>query len=171
MRSSENTNRKTITLEAVSSDTIEKEHAVILSRVSGAATEALQADCDIKATNIILQGLPPEAPSIGEANFCSCGYFKDLLLGRKEKKQVKQFENKEQLSATIQQRGRHMSKQCPKPKRKRRIRGILEGQATQTVITHNTAYQADDLDAYDSDCDALNTAKVALMANLSHYVS
>ncbi|GJX18819.1 hypothetical protein Tco_0221496 [Tanacetum coccineum] len=46
---------------------------------------------------------------------------------------------------------------------------ILEGQATQTVITHNTAYQADDLDAYDSDCDELNTAKVALMANLSHY--
>ncbi|GKB59248.1 hypothetical protein Tco_0915434 [Tanacetum coccineum] len=41
--------------------------------------------------------------------------------------------------------------------------GILEGQATQTVITHNAAYQADDLDAYDSDCDELNTAKVALM--------
>nr|GEY97646.1 hypothetical protein [Tanacetum cinerariifolium] len=47
--------------------------------------------------------------------------------------------------------------------------GIPEGQATQTVITHNTAYQADDLDVYDSDCDELNTAKVALMANLSHY--
>ncbi|GJT02015.1 hypothetical protein Tco_0823184 [Tanacetum coccineum] len=46
-----------------------------------------------------------------------------------------------------------------------------EGQATQTVITHNAAYQADDLDAYDSDCDELNTAKVALMANLSHYDS
>ncbi|GKA38668.1 hypothetical protein Tco_0731219, partial [Tanacetum coccineum] len=29
----------------------------------------------------------------------------------------------------------------------------------------------DDLDAYDSDCDELNTAKVALMANLSHYGS
>ncbi|GKD39798.1 hypothetical protein Tco_1260005, partial [Tanacetum coccineum] len=27
------------------------------------------------------------------------------------------------------------------------------------------------LDAYDSDCDELNTAKVALMANLSHYGS
>nr|GFB72881.1 hypothetical protein [Tanacetum cinerariifolium] len=24
------------------------------------ATEAIQADCDVKATNIILQGLPPE---------------------------------------------------------------------------------------------------------------
>ncbi|GJV62440.1 hypothetical protein Tco_1468540 [Tanacetum coccineum] len=30
---------------------------------------------------------------------------------------------------------------------------------------------ADDLDAYDSDCDELNTAKVTLMANLSHYDS
>ncbi|GKC20364.1 hypothetical protein Tco_1022514 [Tanacetum coccineum] len=48
---------------------------------------------------------------------------------------------------------------------------IREGQATQTIITHNADYQADDLDAYDSDCDELNTAKVALMANLSHYGS
>ncbi|GJU93898.1 retrovirus-related pol polyprotein from transposon TNT 1-94 [Tanacetum coccineum] len=48
---------------------------------------------------------------------------------------------------------------------------IPEGQATQTVITHNATYQADDLDAYDFDCDELNTAKVALMANLSHYGS
>nr|GEW94314.1 hypothetical protein [Tanacetum cinerariifolium] len=47
--------------------------------------------------------------------------------------------------------------------------GIAEVQATQTVITHNVAYQANDLDAYDSDCDELNTAKVALMTNLSHY--
>ncbi|GKD23430.1 retrovirus-related pol polyprotein from transposon TNT 1-94, partial [Tanacetum coccineum] len=94
----------------------------------------------------------------------------------------------------------HMSKQCTKPKRKwddswfndkvllvqaqansqilhdeelafLADPGIAEGQATQTVITHNVAYQADDLDAYDSDCDELNTAKVALMANLSHYGS
>ncbi|GJV36464.1 hypothetical protein Tco_1408941 [Tanacetum coccineum] len=49
--------------------------------------------------------------------------------------------------------------------------GTAQGQATQTVITHNAAYQDDDLDAYDSDCDELNTAKVALMANLSHYGS
>ncbi|GJX37767.1 retrovirus-related pol polyprotein from transposon TNT 1-94 [Tanacetum coccineum] len=94
----------------------------------------------------------------------------------------------------------HMSKQCTKPKRKRDDSwfkdkvllvqaqangqilheeelafladpGIIEGQATQTVITHNAAYQADDLDAYDSNCDELDTAKVALMANLSHYGS
>nr|GFB62891.1 hypothetical protein [Tanacetum cinerariifolium] len=47
--------------------------------------------------------------------------------------------------------------------------GIVEAQAIQTVITHNSTYQADDLDTYDSDCDKINTAKVALMANLSHY--
>ncbi|GKC37513.1 hypothetical protein Tco_1049897 [Tanacetum coccineum] len=43
--------------------------------------------------------------------------------------------------------------------------------ATETVITHNTAYQADDLDTYDSDCDELNTAKFSLMENLSNYGS
>ncbi|GJU02794.1 hypothetical protein Tco_1113132 [Tanacetum coccineum] len=48
---------------------------------------------------------------------------------------------------------------------------ITEEQATQTVITHNAAYQAEKLDAYDSDCDKLNTAKVSLIANLSHYGS
>ncbi|GJY88605.1 hypothetical protein Tco_0503233 [Tanacetum coccineum] len=47
--------------------------------------------------------------------------------------------------------------------------GIIEGQATQTIITHNADYQADNLDAYDFDCDELNTAKVALITNLSHY--
>nr|GEU80131.1 retrovirus-related Pol polyprotein from transposon TNT 1-94 [Tanacetum cinerariifolium] len=48
---------------------------------------------------------------------------------------------------------------------------IAEAQTTQTVITHNAAYQADNLDACDSNCDEINTAKVALMANLSHYGS
>nr|GEU79562.1 hypothetical protein [Tanacetum cinerariifolium] len=62
-----------------------------------------------------------------------------------------------------------MSKQCTKPKRKRddswfKDKVLL---AIQTIITHNAAYQADDLDAYESNCDELNTVKVALMANLS----
>ncbi|GJV40789.1 hypothetical protein Tco_1419229 [Tanacetum coccineum] len=36
---------------------------------------------------------------------------------------------------------------------------------------HNAAYQADDLDAYDSDCDETSTAKAVLMANFSSYGS
>nr|GFD23020.1 hypothetical protein [Tanacetum cinerariifolium] len=46
---------------------------------------------------------------------------------------------------------------------------IAEVQSTQYVITNNAAYQAGDLDAYDSDCDKIISAKIALMENLSHY--
>nr|GFC58175.1 hypothetical protein [Tanacetum cinerariifolium] len=49
--------------------------------------------------------------------------------------------------------------------------GIAETPSIQYVVTNNAAYQADDLDAYDSDCDELNSAKIAQMANLSHYRS
>ncbi|GKG27715.1 hypothetical protein Tco_0406042, partial [Tanacetum coccineum] len=45
--------------------------------------------------------------------------------------------------------------------------GLPDIQTSQTVITHNAAYQVDDLDAYDSDCDELNSTKIALMVNLS----
>nr|GFB52944.1 hypothetical protein [Tanacetum cinerariifolium] len=84
----------------------------------------------------------------------------------------------------------HMSKQCTKPKRKRddvwfkdkvllvqaqanrkvlheeelkflTDPGIAETQSTQYVVTNNDAYQADDLDAYDSDCNEINSAKIA----------
>nr|GEY63281.1 retrovirus-related Pol polyprotein from transposon TNT 1-94 [Tanacetum cinerariifolium] len=93
-----------------------------------------------------------------------------------------------------------MAKQCTKPKRKRYAEwfkdkvllvqaqangqvlqeeefdfladpGTAESSTNQTAIITNDAYQADDLDAYDSDCDVLNSAKVSLMVNLSHYCS
>nr|GEX03309.1 hypothetical protein [Tanacetum cinerariifolium] len=48
---------------------------------------------------------------------------------------------------------------------------IAETQSSQYVFTNNAAYQADDLDAYDSDCDEINSAKIAFMVNLSHYGS
>nr|GFD01764.1 hypothetical protein [Tanacetum cinerariifolium] len=66
----------------------------------------------------------------------------------------------------------HMSKQCTKPKRKRYGAWFKDKtSSTQYVVTNNAAYQADDLDAYDSDCDELNSTKIALMENLSHYGS
>ncbi|GJS27855.1 hypothetical protein Tco_0488475 [Tanacetum coccineum] len=49
--------------------------------------------------------------------------------------------------------------------------GVAEGPVTQTVIIHNVTYQADDLDAYDFDCEDFSTAKAVLMANLSSYGS
>ncbi|GJS83228.1 hypothetical protein Tco_0749769 [Tanacetum coccineum] len=93
-----------------------------------------------------------------------------------------------------------MARQCLKPKRKRDAKWfrdkvllveaqgsgkvlneeelefladprVAEGPVTQTVITHNAAYQVDYLDAYDFDCDDFSTAKAVLMANLSSYGS
>nr|GEW21886.1 retrovirus-related Pol polyprotein from transposon TNT 1-94 [Tanacetum cinerariifolium] len=49
--------------------------------------------------------------------------------------------------------------------------GIVETSSTQYAVINNVSYQADDLDAYDSDCDELNSDKIALMVNLSHYGS
>ncbi|GJX35056.1 retrovirus-related pol polyprotein from transposon TNT 1-94 [Tanacetum coccineum] len=48
--------------------------------------------------------------------------------------------------------------------------GVTDNQVAQT-ITHNAAFQTDDLDAYDSDCDDISSAKAVLMANLSRYDS
>ncbi|GJT36458.1 retrovirus-related pol polyprotein from transposon TNT 1-94 [Tanacetum coccineum] len=214
------------------------------------ATEVIQADCDIKATNIILQGLPPEVYAMrGDDPIDAINHVMSFLTAVVTSRypttnnQLRNSSNPRQQATindgrvTLQPiQGRqpyfavgttrtytpgasgsnsgkqrtvtcynckgegHMSKQCTKPKRKQDDSwfkdkvllvqaqangqilheeelafladpGIAEGQATQTVITHNAAYQADDLDAYDSDCDELNTAKVALIENLSHYGS
>nr|GFA24655.1 hypothetical protein [Tanacetum cinerariifolium] len=48
---------------------------------------------------------------------------------------------------------------------------IAESSSNQTVVTNNAAYQADDMDAYDSFCDEIYSTKIALMSNLSHYGS
>nr|GEV57538.1 hypothetical protein [Tanacetum cinerariifolium] len=48
---------------------------------------------------------------------------------------------------------------------------MAESSSNQNVVTTNAAYQVDDLDAYDSDCDEINSAKIALMANMSQYGS
>ncbi|GKC12649.1 hypothetical protein Tco_1009431 [Tanacetum coccineum] len=51
--------------------------------------------------------------------------------------------------------------------------GVPASQAIQasTIIPHNAAFQTEDLDTYDSDCDDLATAQAVLMANISSYGS
>ncbi|GJY86681.1 retrovirus-related pol polyprotein from transposon TNT 1-94 [Tanacetum coccineum] len=46
-------------------------------------------------------------------------------------------------------------------------RWFSEAPVAQQTIPQNSAFQTDDLDAYDSDCDDLSSAKAVLMANLS----
>ncbi|GJR78717.1 retrovirus-related pol polyprotein from transposon TNT 1-94 [Tanacetum coccineum] len=44
--------------------------------------------------------------------------------------------------------------------------GVPNGQAVRTIILNNAAFQTEDLDTYDSDCDDISNAKVVLMANI-----
>nr|GEW18323.1 hypothetical protein [Tanacetum cinerariifolium] len=104
--------------------TIEENRVIMTKKYAElSATEKIQADFDMKATNIILQAQ-------GDGNVL----------------------NEEELEFLADP-------------------GIVEGSVTQSVITQNAAYQADDLDAHDFDCDAISTAKAVLMANLSSYGS
>ncbi|GJY82742.1 hypothetical protein Tco_0496118 [Tanacetum coccineum] len=48
---------------------------------------------------------------------------------------------------------------------------VADVQDTQTTITRNVAFKIDDLDAYDSDCDDISSAKAILTANLLSYGS
>ncbi|GJR43005.1 hypothetical protein Tco_1311108 [Tanacetum coccineum] len=49
--------------------------------------------------------------------------------------------------------------------------GIPDSQATQTTIPNTGAFQIEDLDSYDSDCDDVFNANAGLMANLSNFGS
>ncbi|GJZ71120.1 hypothetical protein Tco_0634971 [Tanacetum coccineum] len=49
--------------------------------------------------------------------------------------------------------------------------GVPDGKVVQTIIPNNVAFQTEDLDTYDFDCDDISNAKVVLMANISNYVS
>nr|GEX80610.1 hypothetical protein [Tanacetum cinerariifolium] len=192
-------------------------------------TEAIQVNCDVKATNIILQGVLPKvyalrellrdfylrlSPLLNDMNiynmkleqFQANTKFLNTLPPEWSKfmtdvKLVRDLHTKnvDQLHAYLGQHEYHENK-CTKPKRKSDKAwfkdkvllvqaqanghviheeeleflvdpGIAETQSTQYVVTNNAAYQVDDLDAYDSDCDEINFAKVALIENLSHYGS
>ncbi|GJV91470.1 hypothetical protein Tco_1539283 [Tanacetum coccineum] len=191
--------------------------------------QAIQADCDIKETNIILQGLPPEvyalSPQSGSPyqsqqysthqsstplsitypsndyqssihhNVYSPSSFIPQLKCAPTVNQQSEFSQPDSgLIVPVFQKGddlidaiNHMMSFLTAIFKDKVLLvqaqasgqilheeelafladpGIPEGQATHTVITHNDAYQADDLDAYDSDCDELNTAIVCVSVEI-----
>nr|GEX36592.1 hypothetical protein [Tanacetum cinerariifolium] len=170
-------------------------------------TEAIQADYDVKATNIILQGLPLEvyALSYHQHQFQpQASTYQSSPYGTHyhSSQYASQAPSSTYLSLTnpsndyqssvildfgcyLTGRQNSMTAGSSRPytsessgtsgkQREEDLEfladpGIAETSNTQYAVTNNDAYQGDDLDAYDSDCDELNSAKIALMANLSHY--
>nr|GEZ80211.1 hypothetical protein [Tanacetum cinerariifolium] len=116
------------------------------------ATEAIQADCDVKATYITLQGLLPEkGDDLIDAINHMMSFLTVVVTSRGDKilwLLVLQDHTHQDQVETIQGN-----------------RGLL---FATTIKEKDTS---DDLDAYDSDCDEINSAKISLMANLSHYGS
>ncbi|GJR41544.1 integrase, catalytic region, zinc finger, CCHC-type containing protein [Tanacetum coccineum] len=216
------------------------------------ATEALQAECDIKATNIILQGLPPEVYAlVNNHNFAKELWERIQLLMQgtslaKQEKECKLYDefdkfaykkgeslrefylrfslllndmniynmkleqfqvntkflntlppewskfvtdvklvqdlhttNIDQLHAYLGQHefhaneGRQTSVAASTSRTYTPLASEtnMENKEQLSATTTKGKATTDDLDAYDSDCDELNTTKVALMANLSHYGS
>ncbi|GJW49742.1 hypothetical protein Tco_0091093 [Tanacetum coccineum] len=180
------------------------------------AAEKIQANCDMKATNIILQGLPADIYSLMNHHRVSKDLWERvqlLMQGTSLTKQERECSLLPIISSELLliQETKPLFKMaglpCNKfredkgkiilPKRQQNAAWYKEkamlaeaqeaGQIldeeqlaflaepgipasqVQTVIPHNVAFQTEDLDTYDSDCDDLSTAQAVLMANISNY--
>nr|GEW84375.1 hypothetical protein [Tanacetum cinerariifolium] len=100
--------------------------------------EKLHNTCDLKAANIVLQGLPPDV-------YALVNHHKVIkeIWDRVEGKML----DEEELAFLADP-------------------SIADGSAAQ-LITHNAVFQTDDLEAYDSDCDDIPSDAAILMTNLS----
>nr|GEV56316.1 copia protein [Tanacetum cinerariifolium] len=206
--------------------------------------EKIQADCDMKATNIILQGLPADIYSlvnhykfsknlwdivqllmqgfvflvfspgddsiaylnkemtfltaIASSRFPSTN--NQLRTSSNTRNQATIQHGKARVVKCYNYHGEgHMDRQCTKHKQQRNAAWYKEkemlaeaqeagqildeeklafladsripaGQA-QTIIPHNAAFQTEDLDTYDYDCNDLSATQAVLMANISNYGS
>ncbi|GJR60755.1 hypothetical protein Tco_1502917 [Tanacetum coccineum] len=166
------------------------------------AMEAIQADCDVKATNIILQGLPSEVYALGSNHRIAKELWERiqfLMQGTSLTKLQREFNQQSEfpqpdsgLIVLVFQKGDDPIDAINHMMQKATINGgrvtlqPVQGRQTSlaagTIRTYtpgasgsNSGKQrtviSDNLDAYDYDCDELNTAKVALMVNLSYYGS
>nr|GEU72968.1 hypothetical protein [Tanacetum cinerariifolium] len=145
------------------------------------ATEKIKAYCDLKATNIIIQGLPTDVYSLVNHHRVAKDLWERfrgdkvyLLLVLLEQGRISGIggNNSGQLRVVKCfncKREGHMARQCLKLNRKRDATWFRD--KVLQVEAQGSAYQADDLDAYDSDFNDLSTSRAVLMANLSSYGS
>nr|GEY20350.1 hypothetical protein [Tanacetum cinerariifolium] len=115
--------------------------------------EKLQDDYDVKATNIVLQGLPLKVYSLVKSTITmflwNATWYKDKAM-LAEAQEAGQILDEKLLTFLADP-------------------GVLNGQAIQTIIPNNVAFQTEDLDTYDSNYDDISNVKSVLMANISNY--
>ncbi|GJY79153.1 hypothetical protein Tco_0484954 [Tanacetum coccineum] len=180
------------------------------------ATEKIQADCDCKATKIVLQGLPPDVYAIvnhhkvakeiwDRVKLLICirneiclvvpvfnpgddpiaclnkamAFLIDVASSRlpSTNNQLRTSSNSRNQATiqdsmvTVQQVQGRQGQSYPVVLVLMGIATSTDGQAAQTTIPNTTAFETEDFDAYDSDCDDVSNAKAVLKANLFNYSS
>nr|GEU82403.1 reverse transcriptase domain-containing protein [Tanacetum cinerariifolium] len=132
--------------------------------------EKIQADCDMKETNIILQESHCNKFRGAKDKVILELDIRVMLLALGETMQA----DRQGLSNATTVKEKAM---LAKSKEARKIldeeqltfladQGVLDGQAVQTIIPNNAAFQTGDLDMYDFDCDDISNAKAVLVGSL-----
>nr|GEU59816.1 hypothetical protein [Tanacetum cinerariifolium] len=128
--------------------------------------EKLQADCDLKATIIVLQGLPPDMYAIFNHHKVTKKIWdrvKLLMQGTKlalQEKECKLYDEFDKFSFV-------KGETLPLFKTAGLLCNKFKGGKDKVMLV--LAITAEDLDAYDSNYDDVSNAKAVLMANLSNY--
>nr|GEX12712.1 hypothetical protein [Tanacetum cinerariifolium] len=205
--------------------TVEEDRVTRLKKYSElSTTEAIQADCDVKATNIILQGLPPEVYALVSTHKVAKELWERiqmLMQGTsltKQERECKLYDEFDKFTYRKEETLRDFylrfslllndMNMCNMKLEQFQVNtkflntlpfewskfvidvklvddpidAINHMMSFLTVVVtsryHATNNQLrtssntqDDLNAYDSDCDEINSTKIALMENLSHYGS
>nr|GEY09221.1 hypothetical protein [Tanacetum cinerariifolium] len=129
-------------------------------------TEAIQADCDVKATNIIFQGLPPESSQYGSP-YQSSQYGSHT----QSSTPLPITYPPNNFQSSVHHNVYNPSSSIPQVEYTPSVNQQSDFSQLDFGLIVLVFQKADDLDAHDSDCDEINSATVALMVNLSHYGS
>nr|GEW22187.1 integrase, catalytic region, zinc finger, CCHC-type, peptidase aspartic, catalytic [Tanacetum cinerariifolium] len=114
--------------------------------------QQLQDDCDVQETNIILHGLPPDVHALSK-------FVTNVKLDKSLYTPPNMISSNSPTLYNPSQSPQHLDSG---------LAGPLFHQGEYPIECINKA-MTDDLDAYDSDCDNLSSAKAILMENLSIY--
>nr|GEW50569.1 retrovirus-related Pol polyprotein from transposon TNT 1-94 [Tanacetum cinerariifolium] len=152
------------------------------------ATKKIQADCDMKATNIILQGDDHIACLNKAMAFITVVASSRVTVQQVHGRQGQSYFGIGYKSIATSSRGNNASGQArdkamlAETQEARKFLDeeqlafladprVLGGQAVRTIIPNNASFQTEDLDTYDSNCDDISNAKEVLIANISNHGS
>ncbi|GJW91096.1 hypothetical protein Tco_0168649 [Tanacetum coccineum] len=161
-----------------------EENGVI--RTKKYAAEKIQSDCDMKATNIVLQGLLVDIYSLDSSGFPTTNNQTSNFLKSKKPSHYSRwtrlpcnnFREKSKIILVLHIRAMllvqgeilQVDRQELLNATTAKVKEIwLEAQEAGKILDEEQL--TEDLDTYDSDCDDLSTALAVLMANISNYGS